>query len=136
MQTEKQILGKKGEELVVNFLKGRGYKILARNWRCRFGEIDMVALKQKGKIFKKPESIVFVEVKTIDAQDALFEGQAEQSVNFFKKRHLIKSAQCFLKANKISPVLPWQIDVIAIEFDQATSLHKIRHLEKAVWYQS
>ncbi len=136
MQTEKQILGQAGEEIAVNFLKQKGYKILARNWECKLGELDIIALKKRGKIFKKSECLVFVEVKTIDAQDALFESQAEQSVNFFKKRHLIKSAQCFLKANKISPVLPWQIDVIAIEFDQAASLHKIRHLEKAVWHQS
>jgi len=133
MQRENQILGAEGEKIAENFLREKGYRILSRNWKCKLGELDIVALKQKGKIFKKPEAIVFVEVKTIDSADVEFEGQPEENVNYFKQRHLIKSAQCYLKANKISPKIPWQIDVIAIEFNQVSGSHKIRHHEKAVW---
>ena len=114
-------------------MANKGYRILGRNWRCKFGELDIVALKKEGKIFRKTKIVVFVEVKTIDSADVEFESQAEQNVNYFKQKHLIASAQCYLKANKISPEIPWQIDVIAIEFDVFSKQHKIRHLEKAVW---
>jgi len=133
MQRENQILGSEGERIAENFLKNKGYRILSRNWKCQLGELDIVAQKFKGRIFKKTEALVFVEVKTIDMADAQFVGQAEQNVNYFKQKHLIKSAECYLKFNKISPEIPWQIDVIAIEFNRSTNQHKIRHLEKAVW---
>lgn len=133
MRRENQILGAEGEKIAENLLKKKGYQILARNWKCKFGELDIVAAKTRGRIFKKTDCLVFVEVKTIDASDVLFEGQAEQNVNYFKQKHLIASAQCFLKANRIKPGIPWQIDVIAIEFDKANNFHNIRHLERAVW---
>lgn len=133
MQRENQILGAEGEEIATNFLKNKGYRILSRNWKCSFGELDIVAIKKSGKFFNRQKTIVFVEVKTIDSADVLFEGQPEQNVNYFKQRHLIKSAECYLKANRIKPEMPWQIDVIAVEFDRSKNLHKIRHHEKAVW---
>src|SRR4030042_3490204 len=102
MNTQKQILGREGEDLAANFLKEKGYRILNRNWKCKFGELDIVALKSEGKIFRKIKTIIFVEVKTIDIQDAKFVGQAEQNVNYFKQKHLIKSAECYLKFNKIN----------------------------------
>jgi putative endonuclease len=133
MKRQNQILGQLGEEMAAEFLKKNGYAILARNWKCKAGELDIVAAKKKGRIFKKIECIVFAEVKTIDAADAKFVGQAEENVNFIKQKHLIASARSFLVARKIRADFPWQIDVIAIEFDRAGKNHKIRHLEKAVW---
>lgn len=54
--TQKQFIGKYGEDLAAKYLEDRGYELVARNWRCKLGEIDLV-LKDKDKI-------VFVEVKT------------------------------------------------------------------------
>ena len=51
-----KLLGKLGEERVAKYLKSKGYIILKRNWRDRFGEVDIIA--------ETPENIVFVEVKT------------------------------------------------------------------------
>ena len=53
---QKQILGKYGEDLAAQYLNDRGYEIVDRNWRCSFGEIDLVT-KHQGRY-------VFVEVKT------------------------------------------------------------------------
>lgn len=54
--SQKQVLGKYGESVAATYLQDRGYQIIARNWRCEIGEIDLIA-KQKNKI-------VFIEVKT------------------------------------------------------------------------
>ena len=51
-----KLLGKLGEERVAKYLKSKGFIILKRNWRDRFGEVDIIA--------ETPENIVFVEVKT------------------------------------------------------------------------
>ncbi len=52
----KDLLGKQGEELAASYLAGVGLQILARNWRCKEGEIDIVALDQR--------ALVVCEVKT------------------------------------------------------------------------
>jgi len=53
---ERQLFGREGEALAAAFLQQKGYQILARNWRCRLGEIDIIAVKQG--------ELVFVEVKS------------------------------------------------------------------------
>ena len=54
---DRMALGKWGEDLAVAHLEASGYEVLARNWRCREGELDLVAREPDG-------TIVFVEVKT------------------------------------------------------------------------
>jgi putative endonuclease len=54
--SQKQFIGRYGEDLAAKYLQDRGYSILERNWRCSLGEIDLIA--------KDRNSIVFVEVKT------------------------------------------------------------------------
>ncbi|MET4638535.1 YraN family protein [Mycetocola sp. 2940] len=52
----KDELGRRGEDLAARFLEDAGYRIVARNWRCRQGEIDIIA--------RNTDTLVFVEVKT------------------------------------------------------------------------
>jgi len=52
----KDVLGRRGEEIAARYLTDHGYRVIARNWRCRSGEIDVIA--------RQGESVVFVEVKT------------------------------------------------------------------------
>lgn len=56
MLNSRQRLGKSGEEAVAEYLKKNGYKILSKNYRCKLGEIDLIA--RDGK------NLVFIEVKT------------------------------------------------------------------------
>lgn len=51
-------LGALGEQLAVDHLAGQGWAILARNWRCRYGELDVIAVDRAAR------TVVFVEVKT------------------------------------------------------------------------
>jgi putative endonuclease len=54
--SQKQFIGRYGEDLAAQYLQDRGYIILNRNWRCSLGEIDLIA--------KDKSRIVFIEVKT------------------------------------------------------------------------
>ncbi len=80
----KKLLGRKGEELVVKYLKKRGCKILHRNYRTPFGEADIVA--------KDGEEIAFVEVKTRSREDY---GRPSEAVNKEKQRRYFKIAQFY-----------------------------------------
>jgi len=111
--------GKLGENIAVEYLKKKKYRILARNWQNKWGEIDIVA--------KRKKRIVFVEVKTLqNAQNFLPEDQIDEK----KKRQLVKMAQIYLLQNKLSLGIPHQIDVIAIELTDEEP--KIRHLENTL----
>ncbi len=120
MLTRKQ-LGRFGEDIAAKYLKKQGYKILARNWRKKWGEIDIVAQKQG--------CIIFCEVKTLrQAQGKPF--VPEDEIDYKKTRQLIKMAQIYLSSNKIPLESPWQIDILAIEVSAGEK--KIRHLKNAI----
>lgn len=97
-------LGNIGEDAAVNYLKKRGYKIVERNYRSRFGEIDIVA--------KHKEYYVFVEVK-MRRDD--FYGGGEAAVDKFKQRKLRLTAELYLQEKRLDT--PVRFDVVLIHSD-------------------
>lgn len=100
-------LGRFGEVVAEGYLRRQGYELVARNWRCRQGEIDLVA-RQGG-------DWVFVEVRTRRSATC---GTAAESVTPAKQRRLVRLAQAFLQAEGLEDV-SWRIDVVTVEVDQA-----------------
>lgn len=109
--------GKLGEDVAVDFLQRRGYRILERNFRFDRGEIDIIA--QVG------ETLVFVEVK---ARRSKSFGDPEEAVTGFKKRQLEKVAEGYLVERGIED-RECRFDVIAIELKEREPL--IRHIVNA-----
>jgi putative endonuclease len=91
-----------GEEAAAQLLRSGGYRIVARNHRCRSGEIDLIA--EKGNI------LVFVEVRT-RATSAF--GGPEETVNLRKQRKVIAAARDYL-AQRRGPARAARFDVIAV----------------------
>ena len=79
-------LGKAGEDCAANYLESCGYKIIARNYRIRTAEIDIIA--------EKDGVIVFVEVKT---RSNVRHGLPAEAVNFRKQKKIIEAASVFLQ---------------------------------------
>lgn len=94
--------GKAGEEYVCRLLKRRGYRILVQNYRCRFGEIDIIA--------EKRPYIVFVEVKTREKGSLASPWEA---VTPEKQRKIIRTAEWYLSSHPIQ--LQPRFDVAAVE---------------------
>lgn len=84
-------LGSDGERCAERFLRSRGYAILARNYRCALGEVDLVALDGR--------TVVFIEVKTRRAADreALFD-----SVDPRKQRQIVRAAEQYVLAHRLA----------------------------------
>lgn len=79
-----------GEERVVNFLVNKNYQILFRNWRTKFGEIDIIALDKSNL---NGDTLVFLEVKTLPSGNA---ETLEKELSVTKQKKIVKTSKCFL----------------------------------------
>ena len=95
-------LGALGEDLAVEHLRRRGYRIVERNYRCRLGEIDCVAIHGR--------TLVFLEVKT-RASDAF--GGPLEAVDARKRRRLTRLAQYYVREKGVEGVAQ-RFDVVAV----------------------
>jgi putative endonuclease len=110
--TPKKRLGNRGERAAVRYLKQKGYVILKRNYKCRFGEVDIIA--------KKSDVVAFVEVKT--RTDDTF-GQPNEAVREDRMRRYINTAKLFMTRNQGEYVIRFDIIEVTPE--------GIRHIESA-----
>ncbi len=110
MKTKRRVkkqLGDYGEEIAVNYLQKQGYEILKRNFRSRFGEIDIIA-KKSSQYFL--QTLCFIEVKFRNANPNTV--QAESAVNKNKLRKIQKTAKYFYQLFVCD--LPVQFEQISI----------------------
>lgn len=112
-QSRRQHVGKWGEDQASLYLESKGYRIVARNVRTGYGEIDLIASNEFG--------LVFVEVKT---RTNLKFGYPEQAVTGRKMEHMVSAAQAYISENPGRGDQSWRIDVIAI-FKQEKSKNNV-----------
>jgi putative endonuclease len=115
------LIGRIGEREALRFLKENGYRILERNFRTPFGEIDIVA--ERGR------TLVFVEVKT-RLTDSL--GPPLLSVTKIKERRIIRNALFYMKLRRPSAGLGWRIDIISVKLDMNHKLQGVDLVENGV----
>jgi len=117
MKSEKRRIGDFGEDAACLFLKKKGYRVIDRNYMCKTGEIDVIALSPL------KHEIVFVEVKT---RSSILYGYPYQFVDSKKRRRIILTALNYVKR--------FNMGNIQIRFDIIEILNKdnnvyVRHLE-------
>jgi putative endonuclease len=112
-------LGAFGERVAAAHLEAKGYRIRARNFRCREGEIDIVA--------EDGDCLVFVEVRTRRG-DAF--GTPAESVTAAKERRLLTVAKAYLQEHPDVPANQ-RIDVVGVELSRGRLL-AVQHIEGAI----
>ena len=113
------IIGKTGEDYAVKYLQLNGYKIIMRNYRCRIGEIDIIAVKD--------DVLSFVEVKT---RYSLVAGRPAESVTFTKQQKIRRTAQYFMLTNGMldnMPVLSFDVVEIVLYEDRIVMFNHYQH---------
>jgi len=129
-KTEKQIIGQKGEDEAVKYLKDKSFSILDRNYRKPWGELDIVA--QKGSC------LYFVEVKTVTRSFVVEiprglaswnDYEPEDNIHPWKIKRLSRAIETYLLEKKIDDEADWQIDSIAVYLNNKGEVLKIDHLE-------
>lgn len=112
-------LGQKGEFEVCKYLDELGYFIVAKNFKCTYGEIDIVATDKN--------EIVFIEVKTRGSKKY---GEAREAVDKFKKKHIKKAATFFIYKNKLENRFI-RFDVVEVYAHKEK--YVINHIKNTLW---
>ena len=108
-------LGRWGEEVAAQYLEGKGYQMLERDWRCGHRDIDSIA--------RNAQPVVFVEVKTRRTNDF---GEPFEAVGYYKCRNLLAAINHYIKYKRLD--LETRFDVISI-VAQDLSNPAIQHIE-------
>lgn len=111
----KRAVGTKYEEKAIGYMTGRGYRLLVKNFRCHFGEIDAV--------FYKDGVIIICEIKF---RSGHFGSDPLEAVNDQKQRRICRTAMFFYMKNGYTMDQPCRFDVIGIYGDGT-----VRHVENA-----
>ena len=111
-------LGRSGEALAERYLKKKGYRILERNFRGRYGEIDIIAGKADG--------LIFIEVKTRSGSKY---GAPKEAVDARKASRIIKASQEYMQSKGTPEDTAIRFDVIGISTEKEEP--EIEHIEAA-----
>ena len=137
--TEKQVVGKIGEDSTCKYLKKHGYKIIDRNYLRKWGEIDVIA--------KKDKKIHFVEVKSVSRciSSGIVERNKTGITNIFadeyrpednmhpwKLQRLGRVIQSYILDKDISDDVEWQFDVATVLVDKEKRISRVTLIEDLV----
>lgn len=124
-------IGEKGEQIASNFLNKKGFEVIARNYRRKWGEIDIVAIKDN--------RVHFVEVKTVSRKS--FGGHFEQEINNYKPednmhpwkiKRLSRAIQTFLLEKYKEKEPEWQLDLYSVFLDMERRVAKVRVIQNII----
>ena len=119
MLNPRKELGAKGEKLAAKFLKRKGYKIIQCNYKCKLGEIDIIA--------RHDETFVFTEVKT---RRTLEFGPPQYAITAAKRKQISKVALSYIREKRLNGQ-SCRFDVIAITFSPESRKPEIEHIQNA-----
>ena len=108
-------LGKRGERAAYNFLRKKGYEVLANNYRFEKTEIDIIC--RKGK------TIVFVEVKTRTTE---MHGNPEEAVDAKKQDKIVRTAERFIQTNDMLGDVRFDVVSVIVDGDKKEKITHIR----------
>jgi len=114
----KQKLGSKGEQLATKFLQNKGYRIIARNFKARYGELDIIALQNA--------TLVVIEVKTRIGNQY---GSPEEAITPRKLHEVTKTFEYFILLHPEFEPFPLRIDLVAILLNEEEQLLSLNHIE-------
>lgn len=121
VRTDRRVVGDDAEQLAFTYLRRHGLQPVARNFRCRHGEIDL--------IMQDVDCLVFVEVRYRSSRSL---SGAAMTVDARKQRKLARAAAIYLAKRRDHATRPARFDVVGIDRDDAGNT-SIEWLQDAFW---
>lgn len=115
-----KVIGDIGEEIAKEYLKKNNYTIIERNFRCKFGEIDIIAKNEK--------CFCFIEVKT---RHGIYYGTPAQAVNQSKQHKIIMCAQFYILKMQHYENFNYRFDVVEIVLNKSNRIKNIDLIKNA-----
>lgn len=114
--------GRLGEEISCIFLKNKGFNIINRNYRKKWGEIDIIATKKETLHFIEVKSVTFNQEKEVTREmsentNKMGEYRPEDNVHPGKLKRISRTIQSYVMENNISPETSWFFDIITAKID-------------------
>lgn len=126
--THKQEVGSLGEKLASDYLIGKGFKLISKNYRQKCGEIDLI-MTIRG-------DLRFIEVKTVTIKPKSYviretsdNYEPEDNIHPWKLKRLARTIEMYLMDKDVSEDIDWQLDAVTVYLDENQKLIKIEHLE-------
>ena len=113
----KKACGAAGEQKAADFLESKDYRIIFRNWRTRYGEIDIIA--------ETGDTIVFAEVKTLPSGNIQ---TLEKELGHLKQKRIVETAKCFLVKYRQYNCRYIRFDVLVVDMP---GFEPVYHIENA-----
>jgi len=126
-KTQKQKIGKIGEDIACKFLFARGFVTVERNYWKKWGEIDAIV--------EKDNILHFVEVKTVShipSENKIDKYRPEENIHPRKLKRLSRTIQTYLLEKNTPEDCEWHFDAIIVFLDQDTKKAKVRFLENVI----
>ncbi len=125
-ETDKMKFGRIGEDIAEIFLSRKGFSVIARNYRKKWGEIDIVAREKR--------IMVFVEVKTeklyvprVTSVDGIY--SIEENIHRKKIDRLTRTIRSYLLENNVSDETEWRLDALIVRLDTQNRVARVRHIK-------
>jgi putative endonuclease len=125
-QNKHILIGQLGEQIASGYLQNRGFQVIERNFRKKWGELDVVA--------EKDDVLHFVEVKAGSFQvrvpkEGVEAYRPEDHMHFYKKTRMKRIVQTYLLEKKISMEKEWTIDLVVVHINTETKQVRIHILQ-------
>jgi len=122
MPSESRKTGNVAEDAVVKYAKGKGWKILDRNFEKPWGEIDIVA--------RDKSTVLFIEVKSVIGESEDF--SPEDNFDHKKRQKMVRACRGYLLENNYSEDTNWRIDLAAVRLDMESRNANITYYKNAI----
>lgn len=129
--SEKQKIGKLGEDIACIYLKKHGFSILERNYTRKWGEIDIVAEKDKKIYFNEVKSVSCDFLPDFSKNGGFFEKRPEENMHPWKMRRLSRIVETYLIHKRIGNT-PWQFNLLLVYINLEDRKAKVKVLENII----
>ena len=123
-------LGQAGEAMAAQLLASVGMTVMARNWRCAYGELDLVAYETAPDVIHGGMPVTWLVAVEVRIRRGMRFGTAQASITPAKQAKLRVVAEAYVQA--VGWQGPWRIDVVAIQLDGQGRLLETAHVRHAV----
>jgi putative endonuclease len=117
-----KVIGDIGEEIAKGYLEKNNYMIIERNFRCKLGEVDMIAKDEK--------YFCFIEVKT---RHGTYYGTPAEAVNHIKQHKIIMCAQFYILKMQLFEKFNYRFDVVEIVLNKSNKVKSIKLIKNAFY---